>query len=386
MQVNLLANTDLRSAEEFADLIVAERDGAIVRLSDVARVELGAEEAIQIAKYSEQEGVYLAVWPLVGSNELDVAQASARRDGSASAPRCPQTSQMRLVWDGTMFMRNALKEITKTLGETILIVGLAVFLFMGSIRTALVPLIAMPVSLIGAAIVMYAFGFSLNLLTMLAIVLAVGLVVDDAIVVVENVERHVRAGKSRIEAALVGARELHRADHRDDDHAGRGVCAHRLPGRPYRLAVPRVRDHARGGGDRIRHRRDHAVARHELALRARARRRRPPHEARQPRIRRRAPYVRAAARSCARRCARDRGRGRCSSRVAAWPLYHVLAAGTGARRRSEPHQPLLRSRAGRRAAATNRESLKVVARAHARSPKPNTSGRRRKPGAASAAS
>jgi multidrug efflux pump len=207
VQVNLLANTDLRSAEEFADLIVADRDGAIVRLSDVARVELGAEEAVQVAKYSEEEGVYLAVWPLIGSNELDVAQR-LRDEMEKIRPTLPQDIQMRLVWDGTMFMRNALQEITKTLGETILIVGLAVFLFMGSIRTALVPLIAMPVSLIGSAIVMYAFGFSLNLLTMLAIVLAVGLVVDDAIVVVENVERHVRAGKSRIEAALVGAREL----------------------------------------------------------------------------------------------------------------------------------------------------------------------------------
>ena len=107
-----------------------------------------------------------------------------------------------------MFMRDALKEITKTLGETILIVGPRRVPFMGSVRTALVPLVAMPVSLVGAAIVMFAFGFSLNLLTLLAIVLSVGLVVDDAIVVVENVERHVRLGKSRIEAALVGAREL----------------------------------------------------------------------------------------------------------------------------------------------------------------------------------
>jgi multidrug efflux pump len=105
-------------------------------------------------------------------------------------------------------MRDALAEITKTLGETILIVGVAVFLFMGSVRTALVPLFAMPISLIGAALVMLAFGFSLNLLTILALVLSVGLVVDDAIVVVENVERHVRLGKSRIQAALVGAREL----------------------------------------------------------------------------------------------------------------------------------------------------------------------------------
>ena len=107
-----------------------------------------------------------------------------------------------------MFIRNALTEITKTLSETILIVAVVVFLFMGSIRTALVPLVAMPVSLIGAAIFMVAFGFSLNLLTLLAIVLSVGLVVDDAIVVVENVERHVRMGQTRIEAAQAAIREL----------------------------------------------------------------------------------------------------------------------------------------------------------------------------------
>src|SRR5690348_14222445 len=105
-------------------------------------------------------------------------------------------------------MTDALHEISKTLMETIAIVGLVVFLFMGSVRTALVPLVAMPISLIGAAIVMYAFGFSLNLLTILAIVLSVGLVVDDAIVVVENVERHIRDGQSRMAAAIAAAREL----------------------------------------------------------------------------------------------------------------------------------------------------------------------------------
>ncbi len=207
VQINLLANTDLRSAEEFADLIVAERDGAIVRLRDVARVELGAEEAEMIAKYNDQEGVYLGVWPLVGSNEIDVAR-HLREEMERIEPTLPDDIEMRLVWDGTMFMRDALEEISKTLIETMLIVGLAVFVFVGSIRTAMVPLVAMPISLIGAAIVMFAFGFSLNLLTILAIVLAVGLVVDDAIVVVENVERHIRLGKSRTSAAIAGAREL----------------------------------------------------------------------------------------------------------------------------------------------------------------------------------
>ena len=207
VQVNLLANTDLRTRDEFANLIVTERAGAIVRLSDVADVELGAEEANFVARYNDKESVYLGVWPLIGSNEIEVAGA-LREEMARLTSTLPPDIEMRLVYDGTQFMRDALGEISKTLAETMLIVSFAVFLFMGSIRTALVPLIAMPVSLVGAALVMLAFGFSLNLLTMLAIVLSVGLVVDDAIVVVENVERHVRLGKSRIEAALDGAREL----------------------------------------------------------------------------------------------------------------------------------------------------------------------------------
>jgi multidrug efflux pump len=207
VQVNVLANTDLRSVEEFRQLIVAERRGAVVRLADVARVELGAEEAQLVAKYNEQESVYLGVWSVPGANELEVANR-LRATMEQIEPTLPPDIEMRLVWDGTMFMRDALREISKTLVETVAIVALVVFVFMGSVRTALVPLVAMPLSLIGAGAVMYAFGFSLNLLTILAIVLSVGLVVDDAIVVVENVERHVRNGKTRIEAALVGAREL----------------------------------------------------------------------------------------------------------------------------------------------------------------------------------
>jgi multidrug efflux pump len=207
VQVNLLANTDLRSVEEFKDLIVTDRGRALVRLRDVARVELGAEEADFVAKFSEKEAVYLGVWPLAGVNEIDVAHR-LREEMDRLRPTLPRDIDMRMAYDATVFMENALKEITKTLSETVMIVGFVVFLFMGSVRTALVPLVAMPVSLIGAAVVMLAFGFSLNLLTMLAIVLSVGLVVDDAIVVVENVERHVREGRTRVQAALIGAREL----------------------------------------------------------------------------------------------------------------------------------------------------------------------------------
>jgi multidrug efflux pump len=207
VQIGLHANTDLRAVAEFENLIVADRDGAVVRLGEIANVELGAEEAEAVARYSRRDGVYLGVWPMPGSNELEVADR-LRGEMKRLRPNLPPDVDMTLVWDGTLFMRDALGEITKTLAETIAIVAIVVFLFMGSVRTALVPLVAMPVSLVGAAIFMFALGFSLNLLTLLAIVLAVGLVVDDAIVVVENVERHIRMGKDRIEAALVGAREL----------------------------------------------------------------------------------------------------------------------------------------------------------------------------------
>ena len=207
IQINLLANTDLRSEAEFSDLIVADRDGAIVRLRDVARVELGAEEASFVAKYNHDESVYLGVWPLVGTNEIDVAHA-LYEEMERMRPTLPSDIDMQMAYDGTVFMQDALKEITKTLIETMLIVALVVFLFLGSARTAIVPLIAMPVSLVGAAMVMMALGFSLNLLTILAIVLSVGLVVDDAIVVVENVERHIQMGKTRIEAAIASVREL----------------------------------------------------------------------------------------------------------------------------------------------------------------------------------
>ena len=206
VQVNLLANTDLRSVDEFENLIVADRDGAIVRLSDVARSSSAPKRPTWSRSTTSEEGVYLGVWPLVGANEIEVAHR-LRDEMERIRPTLPKDIDMRLVGRHDVHAGRAQGDHQDAV-ETILIVGLVVFLFMGSMRTALVPLVAMPVSLIGAAIVMYAFGFSLNLLTILAIVLSVGLVVDDAIVVVENVERHVREGKSRIEAALVGAREL----------------------------------------------------------------------------------------------------------------------------------------------------------------------------------
>jgi multidrug efflux pump len=207
VQIDLLTNTDLKTPEEFRDLIVAQRNDATIRLGDIAKVELGSEEPMMNAIYGGKPAVYVSVWPLPGSNEIEVAH-NLRGEMAILKESLPTNIDMQLAFDATMFMENAINEISKTLVETIIIVGIVVFLFMGSLRTAIVPLIAMPVSLIGAVLIMLIMGFSLNLLTLLAIVLSVGLVVDDAIVVVENIQRHVQEGMTRIQAALVGAREL----------------------------------------------------------------------------------------------------------------------------------------------------------------------------------
>ena len=207
VQVDLLANTDLRSVEEFERLVVRESADRIVRISDLGTVELGAEEANANVRYNGKDAVYLSVWPLPGANEISVAYALRAALAEINTALPPGT-EIALAYDGARYMENAIKEIVTTLVETVMIVGLIVFLFLGSVRTALVPLVAIPISLVGAMAAMVALGFSLNLLTILAIVLSVGLVVDDAIVVVENVSRYMRNGMGRVEAALASSRQL----------------------------------------------------------------------------------------------------------------------------------------------------------------------------------
>ncbi len=207
IQVDLLADTDLRNAEEFERLIVREDSDRMVRISDLGRVELGAEEETSNVRHNGKDAVYLSVWPLPGTNEIKVAQ-DLRREVAAIAPALPEGMEIALAYDGAVYMENSIQEILTTFAETVAIVGLIVFLFLGSWRSALVPLVTIPISLIGAMAAMMAMGFSLNLLTLLAIVLSVGLVVDDAIVVVENVSRHMRDGMSRTQAALVSSRQL----------------------------------------------------------------------------------------------------------------------------------------------------------------------------------
>jgi multidrug efflux pump len=207
VQVDLLANTDLRSVEEFERLIVREEGDRIVRISDIGRVELGSEEATANVRYNGKDAVYLSVWPLPGANEISVAYSLRAAIEEIKADLPPGT-EIQMAYDGAAYMENALKEIATTFVETVMIVAIIVFLFLGSARTALVPLVAIPISLVGAMAAMMALGFSLNLLTILAIVLSVGLVVDDAIVVVENVSRYMREGMGRVEAALKSARQL----------------------------------------------------------------------------------------------------------------------------------------------------------------------------------
>jgi multidrug efflux pump len=207
VQVDLLANTDLRTVDEFERLIVREEGDRIIRISDIGHAELGSEEATANVRYNGQDAVYLSVWPLPGANEISVAYAL--RDAIEEIKTdLPPGTEIAMAYDGASYMENALREIATTFVETVMIVAIIVFLFLGSARTALVPLVAIPISLVGAMAAMMALGFSLNLLTILAIVLSVGLVVDDAIVVVENVARYMRDGMSRTEAALKSARQL----------------------------------------------------------------------------------------------------------------------------------------------------------------------------------
>ena len=207
IQVNLTANTDLRSVAEFKRLAVREQDGAIVRLEDIAEVALGAEDYDTEVRFSGKTAVFMGIWSLPNANSLDVIKL-VRAEMEAIGRQLPSGLQGRIAYDGTAYIDNAIHEVVKTLSETLLIVVVIIFLFLGSLRSALIPVVTIPLSLIGAVFLMQVFGFTINLLTLLAIVLSVGLVVDDAIVVVENVERHLSEGRTPIEAALLGAREL----------------------------------------------------------------------------------------------------------------------------------------------------------------------------------
>jgi multidrug efflux pump len=207
VSVNLIANTDLRSPEEFRQLVVKQDKGVVVRLGDIADVVLGAENYDQDVRFNGESATFMGIWVLPNANSLEVIR-NVRAALPAIREQLPTGMKLGVPYDSTAYIQDAIDEVLHTLTETLIIVVIVIFLFLGSFRSVLIPIVAIPISLIGAVFLMLLAGFTINLLTLLAIVLSVGLVVDDAIVMVENVERHLHLGKSPFIAAKDAAREL----------------------------------------------------------------------------------------------------------------------------------------------------------------------------------
>src|SRR4026208_213481 len=207
VSVNLVANTDLRTPDEFRQLVVKEENGVVVRLGEIADVVLGSENYDQEVRFNGEAATFMGVWVLPTANTLDVIK-KVRAEIPGIQVQLPAGMKVGIPYDSTEYIQDAINEVLRTLSETLLIVIVVIFLFLGSVRALIVPVVAIPISLVGAAFLMLAAGFTINLLTLLAIVLSVGLVVDDAIVMVENVERHLHLGKRPVQAALDAAREL----------------------------------------------------------------------------------------------------------------------------------------------------------------------------------
>jgi multidrug efflux pump len=205
--INLVANTSLQTAEEFKQLVVKEQNGVVVRLGDIADVVLGAETYEQEVSFNGETAVFIGIFVLPTANTLDVMKRVRQAMPEIQA-QLPAGMKTGVPYDSSLYIQDAINEVLKTLSETLLIVILVIFLFLGSVRGVIIPVVAIPISLIGAVLLMLTFGFTINLLTLLAVVLSVGLVVDDAIVMVENIERHLHMGKTPLQAAIDAAREL----------------------------------------------------------------------------------------------------------------------------------------------------------------------------------
>lgn len=207
VSVNLIANTDLKTAEDFKQMVVKQDKGTIVRLGEIADVVLGAQNYDSEVRFNGETATFMGIWVLPTANSLQVIK-EVRAAIPGIQAQLPTGMKVGIPYDSTAYIEDAINEVLHTLTETLLIVVVVIFLFLGSMRSVLIPVIAIPISLIGAVFLMLAAGFTINLLTLLAIVLSVGLVVDDAIVMVENVERHIQMGARPIQAAIDAAREL----------------------------------------------------------------------------------------------------------------------------------------------------------------------------------
>jgi len=207
VSVNLVANTNLTTAEEFRQLVVKQDNGVVVRLGDIADVVLGAQDYDSEVRFNGEGATFMGIWVLPTSNSLEVIK-NVRDVIPGIQAQLPVGMKVGIPYDSTAYIQDAINEVLRTLSETLLIVIVVIFLFLGSFRSVLIPVVAIPISLIGAVFLMLVAGFTINLLTLLAIVLSVGLVVDDAIVMVENIERHIHMGKPPVRAAIDAAREL----------------------------------------------------------------------------------------------------------------------------------------------------------------------------------
>ncbi|MEM1222123.1 MAG: efflux RND transporter permease subunit [Verrucomicrobiota bacterium] len=205
--INLTANTDLNTVEQFENLAVTNSGDTIIRIKDIADVELGGEAYDAEVRFSGDKAVFMGIFVLPNANTVDVIKA-VRTELEKIKLELPEGIEANIGYDSSEYIEESIQEVTKTLLETLAIVMIVIFLFMGRLRTVLVPILTIPISLIGAIFLMQIFGFTINLLTLLAIVLSVGIVVDDAIIVVENIERHIEEGMGRFEAAKLGVREL----------------------------------------------------------------------------------------------------------------------------------------------------------------------------------
>lgn len=207
VQFNVSAKTSTTDVDAFKNLVVKNIKGGLVRIKDIAKVELGAETYDLSVTANGKIAVFVAISQTPDANPLTVING-VNKVLPKLVSSFPPGFHQKIMYDATKYIRASIKEVIKTVIEATLIVILVIFLFLGSIRTVFIPLVTIPLSLVGVCSLMLAFGFSLNLLTLLALVLAIGMVVDDAIVVLENIYRHVEEGKSARDAALIGAREI----------------------------------------------------------------------------------------------------------------------------------------------------------------------------------
>jgi len=206
--MDLTARTDLRSAEEFRRLIVREQDGAIVRLGEVADVELGSENYGTSVRINGDAATFMGIFVSPDANSLEVIEEVRKAWDNEIVPQLPEGIVATIPYDSTESIQDAINEVVKTIIEAVVIVIVVIFLFLGSLRSVVIPAVTVPLSLVGALFLMLLMGFTINLLTLLAMVLAIGIVVDDAIIVLENIHRHIEGGMSPHDAAIKGAREL----------------------------------------------------------------------------------------------------------------------------------------------------------------------------------